>query len=294
MQFYSYFRFMSSKKPTVPIVDFFKKKSTLNYLISFVVCLFLFYPIEYKVNGPFLPPERSLSAAIMGSIFGAGILSAIITFFTMISSRYWLKPIVELIVIISKADNRITVKDQKMVIRSLKSQFGYYKAKRAYRYFQKIKDNDTISVSKACGKLNQVFEASNATVLLDVIVKIAVADQFMSKKEEEIVREIAQKLRVHPNVLNSILARRNFAWESRKWTQTGGANKKTTTSKSSKFRANEILGIPDNSPFADVKKAYRDLAKIYHPDKVMNGVNKEIAKKQFQEISEAYQILKQK
>lgn len=283
---------MSSKKQTDPVVDFFKKKSTLNYMISFAVCLFLFYPIKYRVNGPLLPPERSLSAAVTAAIFGAGILSAIITFFSMSSSRYWLKPIVELIVIISRADEKITVKDQKLVIRSLKSQFGYYKAKRAYRYFQKIKTNQNISVSKACGKLNQVFEASNATVLLDVIVKIAVADQYLSKREEVIVREIAQKLRVHSNVLHSILARRNFAWERN--TNSRKSQSAKTVNFSSQYRAYEVLGLPDNSAFADVKKAYRELAKIYHPDKVMNGVNKEIAKKQFQEISEAYQILKQK
>lgn len=285
---------MSRKKQKDPVVEFFKKKSTLNYLISFALCFFLFYPIKYRINGPFLPPERSFSAAFTASLFGAGIVSAIITFFTMSSSRYWLKPIVELIVIITRADEKITVKDQKLVIKSLKGQFGHYKAKRAYRYFQKVKTSESISVGKACGKLNQVFEAKNATVLLDIIVKIAVADQYMSQREEEIVREIAQRLRVHPNVLNSILARRNFAWESKRRSQSSGTNDKSTTRQSGLFRAYEVLGIPDNSPFSDVKKAYRELAKIYHPDKVMKGVNKEIAKKQFQEISEAYQILKQK
>ncbi len=285
---------MSSKQQKGPIIDFFKKKSTLNYLISFVLCLFLFYPIKYRMNGPYLPPERSLGAAFMGAVFAAGILSAIITFFTMSSSRYWLKPIVELIAIIARADDKVSVKDQKVVIRSLKSQFGHYKAKRAYRYFQKVKDNDSISTAKACGKLNQVFEASNATVLLDVIVKIAVADRYMSREEERIIRDIAEKLRVHPNVLNSILARRNFAWESQKRAQSNHSGEKRTVRKSTLMRAYEILGVSDNSNFPVVKKAYRELAKIYHPDKVMNGVNKELAKKQFQEISEAYQVLKQK
>lgn len=246
------------------------------------------------MNGPYLPPERSLSAAFISAVFGAGILSAIITFFTMSSSKFWLKPIVELIAIIARADNKVTVKDQKVVIRSLKSQFGHYKAKRAYRYFQKVKESNAISIKMACGKLNQVFEASNATVLLDVIVKIAVADRYMSREEERIIREIAEKLRVKTSVLNSILARRNFAWESKRNTHQQKKRTKTNSTTSAFSRSFEVLGVPENSNFDEVKKAYRNLAKIYHPDKVMNGVNKTMAKKQFQAISDAYQLLKQR
>lgn len=285
---------MTEDQQNNPFIEFLKKKTTLNYLISFVVCVCLFYPIEYHLNGPNLPSEKSLGAAIAGALFAAGILSAIVTFFTMSSSSYWLKPIVELIVLISRADGKITVNDQKVIIQALKSQFGYFKAKRAYRYFQKVKESNAISIKMACGKLNQVFEASNATVLLDEIVKIAVADRYMSREEERIIREIAEKLRVKTSVLNSILARRNFAWESKRNTHQQKKRTKTNSTTSAFSRSFEVLGVPENSNFDEVKKAYRNLAKIYHPDKVMNGVNKTMAKKQFQAISDAYQLLKQR
>jgi len=285
---------MTVNQQNHPFIEFLKKKTTLKYLISFVVSVCLFYPIEYHLNGPNLPSEKSLGAAIAGALFAAGILSAIVTFFTMSSSSYWLKPIVELIVLISRADGKITVNDQKVIIQALKSQFGYFKAKRAYTYFHRVKDIPSITISKACGKLNQVFEASNATVLLDVIVKIAVSDQFLSKKEEAVLREIAKKLRVKTSVLNSILARRNFVWESKRNTQQEKKRSKTASTDSVLSLSFEILGIPVSSNFDEVKKAYRNLAKIYHPDKVMNGVNKTMAKKQFQAISDAYQLLKQR
>jgi molecular chaperone DnaJ len=50
----------------------------------------------------------------------------------------------------------------------------------------------------------------------------------------------------------------------------------------------EILGVKKTATDAELKKAYRDLAKKYHPDK--NKGNKE-AENRFKEISEAYAVL---
>lgn len=50
----------------------------------------------------------------------------------------------------------------------------------------------------------------------------------------------------------------------------------------------EILGIGKNATDDEIKKAYRNLAKKYHPD--VNPGNKE-AEQKFKEINEAYQIL---
>ena len=49
----------------------------------------------------------------------------------------------------------------------------------------------------------------------------------------------------------------------------------------------EVLGVDKNADEATIKKAYRTLAKKYHPD--MNPGDKE-AEKKFKEASEAYAI----
>ena len=47
----------------------------------------------------------------------------------------------------------------------------------------------------------------------------------------------------------------------------------------------QVLGIPENSSVDDAKKAYRKLAKEFHPD-----VNKDAnAEEKFKEISQAYE-----
>ena len=47
----------------------------------------------------------------------------------------------------------------------------------------------------------------------------------------------------------------------------------------------KILGVPRNADQKAIKKAYRDLALKWHPDK--NADNREEAEKMFQDIGEA-------
>jgi molecular chaperone DnaJ len=52
----------------------------------------------------------------------------------------------------------------------------------------------------------------------------------------------------------------------------------------------EILGVKKDTAVADIKKAYRQLAMRYHPDRVAEGEKKQ-AEEKFKEISEAYGVL---
>lgn len=55
-----------------------------------------------------------------------------------------------------------------------------------------------------------------------------------------------------------------------------------------------ILGVDRNAPNEEIKKAYRKLAVKYHPDKVsyLGEDIKNKAKEKFQQINEAYEIIK--
>lgn len=53
----------------------------------------------------------------------------------------------------------------------------------------------------------------------------------------------------------------------------------------------KILGVPQNASDAQIKEAYRELAKKYHPDKYINNPLADLAAEKMREINEAYDYL---
>ena len=53
----------------------------------------------------------------------------------------------------------------------------------------------------------------------------------------------------------------------------------------------EVMGVPKNASDDEIKKAFRKLAKKYHPD--LNPGDKQ-AEAKFKEVNEAYEVLSDK
>ena len=57
----------------------------------------------------------------------------------------------------------------------------------------------------------------------------------------------------------------------------------------------QVLGVSRDASEEEIKKAYRKLSRIYHPDANVNNPNKEQAEEKFKEIQQAYQqIMKER
>lgn len=57
----------------------------------------------------------------------------------------------------------------------------------------------------------------------------------------------------------------------------------------------EVLGVPSNASDDEVKRAYRDLTRKYHPDANVNNPLADLAEEKFKEVQEAYDtIMKQR
>ena len=56
----------------------------------------------------------------------------------------------------------------------------------------------------------------------------------------------------------------------------------------------EVLGVPENASEEEIKKAYKELVKKYHPDKYQDNPLADLAEEKLQEINEAYDMLMKK
>ena len=57
----------------------------------------------------------------------------------------------------------------------------------------------------------------------------------------------------------------------------------------------EVLGVSPNASNDEVKKAYRDLSRKYHPDSYVDNPLADLAEEKFKEVQEAYdQIMKER
>lgn len=53
----------------------------------------------------------------------------------------------------------------------------------------------------------------------------------------------------------------------------------------------EVLGIPENASEEEIKRAYKEMVKKYHPDKYQNNPLADLAEEKLQEVNEAYDML---
>jgi molecular chaperone DnaJ len=53
----------------------------------------------------------------------------------------------------------------------------------------------------------------------------------------------------------------------------------------------DVLGVSENTTADEIKRAYREKSKLYHPDKHQNNPLYELAEKEQKNLNEAYEIL---
>lgn len=192
-----------------------------------------------------------------------------------------------------RADQIFVEKEVKMVEQGIIKYFGqrdvgYVKSRLAYFLKKNWK------VEKVCKKMNGYLSQAERIGLLDTLVRITVADQFLASAEQSFLERVSSEFRLGSRVLNKLLAMHSFTREKERT-----RNSRSTTRSFSGLTLKKAFAILDLAPESStikIKKAYRKLVKRYHPDRVihMGPEFKESAKEKFQAIQEAYDFIKAK
>ena len=118
--------------------------------------------------------------------------------------------------------------------------------------------------------------------ILYFLFGIAQADGYVSSDEVNQIEQIAYYLRLERSDYESIKAM---------FTTANGSRYQQQNTQRNTPDAYNILGISRNATDAEVKQAYRNMAKKYHPDKVIteDEAIKKGAEEKFKQVQQAYE-----
>lgn len=173
--------------------------------------------------------------------------------------------------IVIKADGTVSQSEMDYVRQYFVGAYGKEKANAIFRTFNEINKKREISAERICSFLNQRTRYEVRLQLLHFLFGIAQADGSVSAPEINKIKEIAGYLRVALRDFESIMAM--FI--------------------KSADNAYKILEIDKSASNEELKKAYRTMAKKYHPDRVVteNEAIKKGAEEKFKEVQRAYEII---
>ena len=192
---------------------------------------------------------------------------------------------------IMQIDGDVSQKELHFVHRFLKKEFGikeFNKLKSNLSNYLKIKQD----ITKALKKIDFVQNISTKIQLLQFLVRITIVDGYLKNAEYSALLKITKGLGLNSTQLDSVLAMHNYITENEHKKQ-----RKRQTSLNSKSKlsiAFKILGLNDSATEKEIKKSYRKLVVLYHPDKLihLDSVCQKNAKESYQKVNDAYELLK--
>jgi len=173
--------------------------------------------------------------------------------------------------IVIKADGKIDQVELEYVRRHFINLYGEQRATRAFKLFNGIIKKD-VSTREVCIQIREHMSHPSRLQLIHFLFGIAKADGNVTASEEEAIHKISGYLYISSGDYTSIKAMFYNEIDA----------------------SYKILEISKDASHDEIKKAYRKMAKKYHPDRLQNigEEHKKAAKEKFQSIQDAYEKLK--
>ena len=145
-----------------------------------------------------------------------------------------------------------------------------------------------VDLNSAATWLNRNLKKESQRIrIIYFLCGISMIDGRLSPREHQLLRQLNSLLGLSPSDLDTVI---KTYQEQDKYTQ----SKQTVRPRSSQLQsARELLNVGPDASKEEIKKAYRSLAKRFHPDKYTNAskAKQHGAERKFIEIQEAYELL---
>jgi DnaJ like chaperone protein len=173
--------------------------------------------------------------------------------------------------IVIKADGKQDQRELDFVRQQFVGMYGKERANHAFRLFKEINKQENISTRQVCLQIRQMMDHPSRLQLIHFLFGIAKADGLVTEDEVSEIHTMAGYLGIGYNDFESIKAM--FF--------------------NSSDNAYKILEIDKTATNDDIKKAYRTMAKKYHPDKVIHlgKEHQQGAEEKFKQVLAAYEQL---
>lgn len=153
--------------------------------------------------------------------------------------------------------------------------------------------NEKIPIRELCKIVDYEFDDATKGYLFFLLVSLITADGLLKESESKLIMEIASLAKIRAQTVNTVFNLFTFQREFKEHKESNKTEHKKP-SKNLLEKAYDILAVQSNCEDAAVKKAYRKLAKLHHPDKFAHLGDDFIsqAQQKFQTIVAAYDCIK--
>ena len=173
---------------------------------------------------------------------------------------------------VMKADGKVLRSELDYVKAFMNQQFGAQYSGQHLKTLKHFLDSGDIPLQRICQDIRLRMQPEVRVQLLHYLYGIARADGHVSQPEHNVIRQIADMLGVSQVDFESV---RNMFHRD----------------VNSDYK---VLGVEPTATDEEIKKAYRQMAIKFHPDKVaqMGDEYQKGAKEKFQKIQDAYEAIK--
>ena len=187
--------------------------------------------------------------------------------------------------LVIKANGRVTQEELDFVRAQFVRLYGKERANAVFRSFNELIKGRELDATRIAIYVRVRTTYETRLQILYFLFGIAESDGVMSEEEVRQIREIAYHFAIENSDFESIKAMFGSSQNN--------SNNPHSTTPNALAKAYAILGLQPNATAEEVKQAYRNMAKKYHPDRVIteDAAIKKGAEEKFKQVQEAYELI---